>query len=133
MLGRLVLATFLLCSLVFFQYSYHIYNFSAVYLIFFSFTVYTISGIHWYLIRHFTNLPVLAYIQVSGDIALITWLVSLTGGIDSGFSLLYHVTIIAASIILYRRGGYLSASLASILYGSMLDMQYYNVLGFTRS
>jgi two-component system, NtrC family, sensor histidine kinase PilS len=133
MLGRLVLATFLLCSLVFFQYRYHIYHFSAVYLLFFSFTVYTISGIHWYLIRHFTNLPVLAYIQVSGDIALITWLVSLTGGIDSGFSLLYHVTIIAASIILYRRGGYLSASLASILYGSMLDMQYYNVLGFTRS
>jgi two-component system, NtrC family, sensor histidine kinase PilS len=59
--------------------------------------------------------------------------VSLTGGIDSGFSLLYHIIIIAASIILYRRGGYFSASLASILYGSMLDIQYYNVLGFTRS
>jgi two-component system sensor histidine kinase PilS (NtrC family) len=133
MLGRLVLATFLLGSLVFFQYRYHIYHFPAVYLVYFSFAVYTITGIHWYLIKHFTNLPVLAYIQVSGDIALITWLVSLTGGIDSGFSLLYHVTIIASSIILYRRGGYLSASLASILYGSMLDIQYYNVLGFTRS
>ena len=35
----------------------------------------------------------------------------LTGGIDSGFSLLYHLTIISASIILYRRGGYLAASL----------------------
>ena len=57
----------------------------------------------------------------------------LTGGIDSGFSLLYHLTIISSSIILYRRGGYLSASLSSILYGAMLDMQYYNVLGFVRS
>ncbi len=133
MLGRLVIATFLLGSLVLFQYRYHIYHFPAVYLIYFSFAVYTITGIHWYLIRQSTNLSLLAYAQVSGDILLISWLVSLTGGIDSGFSLLYHVTIIAASIILYRRGGYLSASLASILYGSMLDMQYYNVLGFTRS
>jgi two-component system sensor histidine kinase PilS (NtrC family) len=63
----------------------------------------------------------------------VTFLVHLTGGIDSGFSLLYHLTIISGSIILYRRGGYLSASLSSILYGAMLDMQYYNVVGFTRS
>lgn len=133
MLGRLVLATFLLGSLVFFQYRYHIYQFPVIYLIYFFSVVYAITGIHWYLIKQFINLRVLAYIQVSGDIILISWLVSLTGGIDSGFSLLYHVTIIAASIILYRRGGYLSASLASILYGSMLDMQYYNFLGFTRS
>jgi two-component system, NtrC family, sensor histidine kinase PilS len=133
MLGRLVIATFLLGSLIVFQFRYHIYHFPTVYLIYFSFAVYTITGIHWYLIRRSTNLSLLAYAQVSGDILLISWLVSLTGGIDSGFSLLYHVTIIAASIILYRRGGYLSASFASILYGSMLDMQYYNVLGFTRS
>ncbi len=133
MLGRLVIATFLLGSLIFFQFRYHIYHFPTVYLIYFSFAVYTITGIHWYLIRQSINLSLLAYAQISGDILLISWLVSLTGGIDSGFSLLYHVTIIAASIILYRRGGYLSASLASILYGSMLDMQYYNVLGFTRS
>ena len=62
-----------------------------------------------------------------------TILVHITGGIDSSFSLLYHLTIISASIILYRRGGYFAASLASILYGGMLDMQYYNVLGFVRS
>jgi two-component system sensor histidine kinase PilS (NtrC family) len=59
--------------------------------------------------------------------------VYLTGGIDSGLSILYHLTIISASIILYRRGGFLSASLSSILYGGMLDMQYYNVPGFLKS
>ena len=65
--------------------------------------------------------------------ALISFLVHVTGGIDSTFSVLYHLVIISASIISYRRGGYLAASLASILYGGMLDMQYYNVFGFVRS
>jgi len=133
MLSRLVLAAFLLGSLVFAQYRYHIYHFPPVTLVYFAVAVLFLSAVYWYLIKTFQNLPLLAYIQVSGDIVLISWLVLLTGGIDSGFSLLYHVIIIAASIILYRRGGYLAASLASILYGSMLDMQYYNVLGFTRS
>lgn len=133
MLSRVVLASFLLGSLVFFQYRYHLYHFPTVILFYFAFAVYFLTGVYWYLFRTFQNLPFLAYIQVSGDILLISWLVSLTGGIDSGFSLLYHVTIISASIILYRRGGYLSASLSSILYGGMLDMQYYGVLGFTRS
>jgi two-component system sensor histidine kinase PilS (NtrC family) len=133
MLGRIVLASFLLGSLVLFQYRYHIYQFPTVILSYFAVAVYCLSGIYWYLLRTFHNLPLLAYIQISGDILLISWLVSLTGGIDSGFSLLYHVSIISSSIILYRRGGYLSASLASILYGGMLDMQYYDILGFSRS
>jgi two-component system sensor histidine kinase PilS (NtrC family) len=133
MLGRVALASFLLGSLVLFQYRYHIYQFPTVILFYFAVAVYCLSGVYWYLLRTFHNLPLLAYIQVSGDILLISWLVSLTGGIDSGFSLLYHVSIISSSIILYRRGGYLSASLASILYGGMLDMQYYNILGFSRS
>jgi two-component system, NtrC family, sensor histidine kinase PilS len=133
MLSRLVLAAFLLGSLVLFQYRYQIYHFPPVTLVYFAVAVLSLSAVYWYLLKTFQNLPLLAYLQVAGDIVLISWLVSLTGGIDSGFSLLYHVTIITASIILYRRGGYLAASLASILYGSMLDMQYYNVLGFARS
>jgi two-component system sensor histidine kinase PilS (NtrC family) len=128
-----LLAAFLLSSLAFFQYQYHIFHFPSAAPIYFAIAVLILTGIYWYLARSFQNLSLLAYIQVSGDILLISWLVSLTGGIDSGFALLYHVTIISASIILYRRGGYLSASLSSILYGGMLDMQYYEVLGFTRS
>jgi len=133
MLSRVVLASFLLSSLAFFQYSYHIFQFPSETPIYFAIAVFILTGIYWYLLKVVNNLPLLAYIQTTGDILLISWLVSMTGGIDSGFSILYHVTIISASIILYRRGGYLSASLSSILYGGMLDMQYYDVLGFTRS
>ena len=133
MVSRAVLVTFLLGTLIFFQHEYRIYPFPTVYLYYFVLSIYVLTGIYGYLLQKLHNLSFLAYLQISGDILLITFFVYLTGGIDSGFSLLYHLTIISASIILYRRGGYLSASLSSILYGGMLDMQYYNILGLVRS
>jgi two-component system sensor histidine kinase PilS (NtrC family) len=131
--SRLVLVTLLLGTLIFFQHEYKIYPFPTAYLYYFVLSIYVLTGIYWYLLQISHNLFSLAYLQISGDIFLITIFVYLTGGIDSGFSLLYHLTIISASIILYRRGGYLSASLSSILYGGILDMQYYNMLGLVRS
>ena len=133
MVSRVVLLTFLLGTLLFFQYGYRIYSFPTVHLGYFLLAIYALTGIYWYLLKKSHNLSFLAYLQISGDILLITVLVYMTGGIDSGLSVLYLLTIISASIILYRRGGYLSASLSSILYGCMLDMQYYNALGLVRS
>ena len=133
MLSRIVLAAILLGSLLVFQSHYHIFPFTSNWLLYFAGVIAALSGIYWYLLRTIHRLPLLAYLQIGGDSILISWLVTLTGVIDSNFSILYHVTIISSSIILYRRGGYFAASLASILYGSMLDMQYYNVLGYVRS
>ncbi|MGZ8831456.1 MAG: hypothetical protein ACXW2Q_13890, partial [Thermoanaerobaculia bacterium] len=56
-------------------------------------------------------------IQTGGDLLVETLLVYFTGGLDSPFSFLYLVSIIAASMLLYRRGGLLAASGAVILYG----------------
>ena len=133
MVSRIVLVTFLLGTLIFFQQEYRIYPFPTVYLYYFVLSVYVLTGVYWYLLQKLQDLSFLAYLQISGDILLVTLLVYLTGGIDSAFSPLYHLTIISASIILYRRGGYLSASLSSILYGGMLDMQFYSILGLVRS
>ena len=133
MASRMVLVTFLLGTLIFFQHEYRIYPFRTIFLYYFVLFVYFLTGVYWYLLQKINNVSFFAYLQIAGDIFLVTFLVYLTGGIDSGFSPLYHLTIISASIILYRRGGYLAASLASILYGGMLDMQYYNVLFFVRS
>lgn len=129
----MVISTFLVGMLVLFQQRYQIYAFQTTYLGYFLSSVYALTAVYWYLLRKVTNLQFHSYLQTAGDILLITILVHLTGGIDSGFSLLYHLAIISASIILYRRGGYLSAAFSSILYGAMLDMQYYNVPGFVRS
>ncbi len=133
MLSRIVLALLLLGSLALFQHRYQIYRFSASHLLYFGAAVGALSAVYAHLLRRVSNLSLLATMQVVGDSLLISWLVAITGGIDSGFSILYHISIISASIILYRRGGYMSASLASILYGGMLDLQYYNMLRFVRS
>jgi two-component system sensor histidine kinase PilS (NtrC family) len=131
--SRVVLTTVLVGVLILFQRHYIIYPFQTRYVYYFLFSVYGLTAVYWYLLKKIESLSFLAYLQTSGDILLVTALTYLTGGVDSGFSLLYHLTIISSSIILYRRGGYLSASLSSILYGAMLDMQYYNVFGFVRS
>src|SRR3954471_6477206 len=67
-------------------------------------------------------------IQVAGDLLVETFLVYFTGGLDSPFSFLYLVSIITASMLLYRRGGLLSASGAVILYGGLGDLMYYGLL-----
>jgi two-component system, NtrC family, sensor histidine kinase PilS len=67
-------------------------------------------------------------IQTGGDLLVETLLVYFTGGLDSPFSFLYLVSIITASMLLYRRGGLLTASAAAILYGVLVDLMYYGLL-----
>jgi len=67
-------------------------------------------------------------VQIAGDLVVETVLVYFTGGVDSPFSFLYLVSIITASMLLYRRGGFVGASGAVILYGALGDLMYYGVL-----
>jgi two-component system sensor histidine kinase PilS (NtrC family) len=67
-------------------------------------------------------------IQIAGDLAVETLLVYFTGGLDSPFSFLYLVSIITASMLMYRRGGLLAASGAVILYGVLVDLLFYGIL-----
>ncbi|HJQ36854.1 MAG TPA: ATP-binding protein [Thermoanaerobaculia bacterium] len=67
-------------------------------------------------------------IQIAGDLGVETLLVYFTGGLDSPFSFLYLVSVITASMLLYRRGGMLAASCATILYGTLVDLMYYSIL-----
>lgn len=132
-ISRIIISTLLIGSLVFFQERYAIYPFRTATLVGFIILIYGLCISYWYLLRIVNNLALFAYTQIAGDILLVSVLVHLTGGIDSGFAPLYHLSIIAGSIILYRRGGYIAASISSIVYGGMLDMQYYDVLFFRRS
>src|SRR5438094_3614332 len=67
-------------------------------------------------------------VQIAGDLIVETLLVYFTGGLDSPFSFLYLVSIITASMLLFRRGGLLAASGAVILYGGLGDLVYYGLL-----
>ena len=68
------------------------------------------------------------YAQFFGDVVLETLLVYFTGGADSPFSFLYLVSIITASMTLYRKGGLVISSVAVILYGVLVDLMFYKVI-----
>jgi len=67
-------------------------------------------------------------LQLAGDLLVETVLIYFTGGLDSPFSFLYLVSIITASMMLYRRGGLITASGAVILYGALADLMYYGII-----
>ena len=66
-----------------------------------------------------------AYLQIGLDILFESVLVAITGGVESPFSLLYVMSITAASAVLSRSGGLGAASAAGIAYGVIVDLQYY--------
>ncbi len=73
------------------------------------------------------NLPRFAVYQVGIDLLVYTLVVFLTGGHSSPFPFLYLFSILWAALAL-RGGGYWTASVCSILYGGIVDLQYYKFL-----
>ncbi len=86
---------------------------------------YLLTILYSVLIKRIERLVLFAYVQIGGDILFETALVALTGGVESPFSLLYIISITASSALLSRGGGLAAASVASILYGAIVDVQYY--------
>ncbi len=69
-----------------------------------------------------------AMLQVLSDLAMVTLIVHLTGGIDSSLNFLYPLVIIVACMLLPRAWGYLSAALAFILFGTVLELDFYGII-----
>jgi two-component system sensor histidine kinase PilS (NtrC family) len=69
-----------------------------------------------------------AILQVLADLAMVTLVVHVTGGIDSSLNFLYPLVIVVACMLLPRAWGYLSAALAFILFGTVLELDYYLVI-----
>lgn len=68
-----------------------------------------------------------SWIQLVGDIAVITGIVYFTGGLYSPFSFLY-LTVIAVAAMLMRGGGLIFAGLSAIAYGLLVDLMVFEVL-----
>ena len=72
----------------------------------------------------------LTNLQVIWDLSFVTVLVLFTGGILSPYSFLYLLSIMIAGMLLGRRQALYTASLCGILYGTILDFQYFGYLSF---
>jgi len=69
-----------------------------------------------------------AILQVMADLAMVTLVVHVTGGIDSSLNFLYPLVIVVACMLLPRGWGYLSAALAFILFGTVIELDYYSIV-----
>jgi two-component system sensor histidine kinase PilS (NtrC family) len=66
-----------------------------------------------------------AALQVLTDLILVSLVIHETGGWDSSLNFLYPLVIIVASVLLTRVWAQLVAALAFILYGAVLELNYY--------
>lgn len=123
---RVLFVTVLLGSIYLLQIGYGIfpYPFSILYLIIF---LYALTIVYSFALDRLPG-RMLAYAQLIMDVLSAMVLIFITGGVDSWFSWLLLVLVISATIVLDKRAGYTVAITASLLYGLLIDLQFYKLL-----
>ncbi len=77
----------------------------------------------------------ITYLQTIWDLLFVTVLLLFTGGVTSPYSFLYLLSIMNAGVLLGRRQAIYTASLCAILYGAIIDFQFFgqlNVIGLSQ-
>ena len=69
-------------------------------------------------------------VQLAGDALIVSAFIYFTGGVTSYFSSVYVLPIVAASVVQFRRGGLLVATLSTVLYGGVVLTQYLTAAGY---
>ncbi len=130
--ARIIVSFLFLASTLLFEYqdsSVEIERFQpgVIRLMAFSF-VFSVLSLLFLKKQRFTQF--LTYLQVIWDLLFVTVLILFTGGILSPYSFLYLLSIMIAGMLLGRRQALYTASLCGILYGTILDFQYFGYLSF---
>jgi two-component system sensor histidine kinase PilS (NtrC family) len=89
---------------------------------------YTLSVFHIVLHSFWHEHRLQAALQVLTDLALATGMVYISGGIDSSFNFLYPLIIVVACILLPKLWAYLTAAFAFVLYGAVVELEYFGVI-----
>jgi two-component system sensor histidine kinase PilS (NtrC family) len=89
---------------------------------------YTMSLFYLLLLSFWEEHRIQSLLQVVTDLVLVTLVVYVTGGVDSSLNFLYPLVIIVACILLPRVWAYLTAALAFILYGTVLELTYFEFI-----
>jgi two-component system sensor histidine kinase PilS (NtrC family) len=75
------------------------------------------------------NLYGFSLFQCVVDVAYYTVLVYFTGGAWSAFTPIYVFPIISSGILHFRRGAFVVAGTAAILFGLIINLEYYGIIG----
>jgi two-component system sensor histidine kinase PilS (NtrC family) len=129
MILRVVLALAFLGITAWFQvkeFSFASLNFYPLYVIVAVVGLLTI--VYALLLNRVRSLSLFTYCQITIDIALATVIVYITGGTESYLHALYPLSVVGAAILLNKSGGFYAASVSSIAYGVLIDMDFYGML-----
>jgi two-component system sensor histidine kinase PilS (NtrC family) len=124
---RVVFVTLVLGSIFLFKIQYYTLPYPNA-LLYFIIYFYALTIIYALLINRIKNLFLFAYAQLILDVLSAIALIYITGGLGSWFSFTLILTVLSSSIVLNKKAGYIIASLSSILYGVLIDLQFYNLL-----
>ncbi|MBF0118758.1 MAG: GHKL domain-containing protein [Desulfobacterales bacterium] len=129
---RIIFTTILLGSTIFIQFQLHddlsplakslLALYALIVIIFY------LSIIYAFILPYIKNGIIFAYIQIISDTFIVTLIIFCTGGFGSIFSFLYLVVIMYSSLLLFRKGSIIMASICSIQYGVMIDLEYYKII-----
>src|SRR5579863_337950 len=89
---------------------------------------FTVSLLYMVVLSFWREHRLQASLQVLTDLVLVSLVVHETGGWDSSFNFLYPLVIIVAAVLLPRVWAHLVAALAFLLYGTVLELNYYGVV-----
>ncbi len=89
---------------------------------------YTISVFHLVLLRLWGETLVQGTLQVATDLLTVSLFVYITGGVDSSLNFLYPLVIVVATILFSRRGAYITAGLAFILYAAVVELCFFQIV-----
>ena len=89
---------------------------------------YSLSLFYVLLLSFWREHKIQAALQVLTDLALVSIVIHETGGWDSSLNFLYPLVIIVAAVLLPGIWARLVAALAFILYGTVLELNYYGLV-----
>ncbi len=89
---------------------------------------FTLSLFYVFLLSRWHEHRLQASLQILTDLVMVSLVVHETGGWDSSLNFMYPLVIIVAGILLPRVWAYLVAAFAFILYGTVLELNYYGVV-----
>ncbi len=125
---RVAFVSVLLGAFFVLQLEYNLFPYQRIILFIITF-IYFLNIIYLLVLRHGQINPKLfGYVQLVLDVILEIVLVVATGGIESWFTIILLLTVIASAIVIDKNAGYFIAILSGILYGIAIDLQYYKII-----
>lgn len=124
---RFVVATTLLSSAIIIQViSPYLLRMDFFYYLVFA--IYFLNLLYLLLLKLNLNNALQLYLQIFGDVFIVTWLVYISGGMVSPFYFLYILPIIISSFLLPPKGLWIVTTVSSLLFGSLVDLMYYKII-----